>query len=72
MGKKIIIFLLILTLAQMAGGFIYAAEGQAPAENQYYINISKETAAKGYEVKAFSGWFKLILPKGVLKDASGI
>jgi len=71
-GKKIIIFLLILTLAPMAGGFIYAAENPAPAENQYYLNISKETAAKGYEIKAFGGWFKLILPKGVLKDASGV
>ena len=56
----------------MAGGFIYAGESQALAENQYYININKETAAKGYEVKAFSGWFKLILPKEVLKHASGV
>ena len=66
---KIIFSFLILLLAQMAGGFIYAAE---PAEDQYFININKATAEKGYTIKALAGQFSLILPKGILKDATGV
>ncbi|MDD4900678.1 MAG: RlpA-like double-psi beta-barrel domain-containing protein [Patescibacteria group bacterium] len=67
-----IIFFLILLLAQIAGGFVYAAESQAPAENRYYMNINKATADKGYAIKAFDGQVNLSLPKGAVKDASGV
>jgi len=71
LGKIIIIFFLILTLAQ-AGDFVYAQTNQAPADNQYYINIDKKTADRGYEIKAFDGAFGLILPKGALTEATGV
>lgn len=72
LAKKIFIFFLTLTLAPMAGGFIYAAEDETPAENRYFIKIDKATADKGYAVKAFNEKFNLILPKGILKETSGI
>lgn len=69
---KTIIFFLILTLAQMAGSFIYAAEPVTAEENQYQININKQTISKGYTVKVFKGAFNLILPKAVLSDATAV
>lgn len=63
---------LTLTLALPAGGFIYAAESEPLAESHYFININKATAEKGYTIKAFDGLFNIILPKGVLKGASGV
>ena len=66
------IFFLMLLLAQIAGGFIKAAGNESPLAGPYYLNISKETAAKGYAVKAFNGSINLILPKGILKDATGV
>ena len=72
LNKKIVFFFLILTLALTAGGFVFADQPATSAENEFYINISKATADKGYEIKAFAGAFSLILPKGILKDSSGI
>ncbi|MDO8668033.1 MAG: RlpA-like double-psi beta-barrel domain-containing protein [bacterium] len=69
---KIIVFFLILLLAQMAGGFIYASEPAAQDENSFFININKATADKGYAIKALAGQFSLSLPKGILKDATGV
>ncbi|KKR91693.1 MAG: Penicillin-binding protein [Candidatus Falkowbacteria bacterium GW2011_GWA2_41_14] len=69
---KIIFSFLILLLAQMAGGFIYAAEPARQEENSFFININKATTEKGYAIKPFGGLFNLILPKGILKDASGV
>lgn len=69
---KITIFFLILLLAQIAGGFIYAAEGEPSVDSLYYININKITADKGYVIKAFDGLISLTLPKGILKQASGV
>ena len=62
----------MLLLAQIAGGFVYAAEPVQPSDNEYYININQQTAIKGYTVKALTGQFNLTLPKGVLKEASGV
>lgn len=70
--SKIVIFFLTLTLAQLAGSFIYAADPAGAEENQHYININQETAKKGYTIKAFGGLINLILPKGVLRDAGGV
>lgn len=69
---KTMTFFLILLLAQMAGGFVYATEGEVLAENQYHININQATAEKGYVVKALAGQLNLILPKGVVKEATGV
>ena len=66
------ILFLILTLAPMAGGFVYAAEAEVNIENQYFININQATADKGYTVKAFGGSFSIILPRGAAKQATGI
>jgi len=66
---RIIIFFLILTLAQMAGGFVYAAEAEILPPNRFFtINLDEQTAAKGYTVSAFDGAAKLILKPG---DISG-
>lgn len=70
---KIIIFFLVLTLALTAGSFIYASETVQPAANRsYFINLDKETIAKGYTVSAFDGAVKLSLAAGVLSDATGV
>jgi len=71
-GGRIIKLFLILTLALWAGSFVYAAENDITAEVPYYININQATANKGYAIKAFDGSAGLILPKGVLKQASGV
>ncbi len=69
---KLATFFLILLLALIAGNFIYAAEPEAQSENSFFININKATAGKGYTIKALSGLVSLVLPKGLLKDATGV
>ncbi|MDO8592542.1 MAG: RlpA-like double-psi beta-barrel domain-containing protein [bacterium] len=69
---KIIIFFLILTLAQTAGSFVCAAETPPPDGSQYFIKIDQATARKGYTIKAFDGLAKLALPPGVLADSTGV
>ena len=72
MSARAMTFFLILLLALMAGGFVNAEAGALAAESRYYLNINKETAGKGYIVKAFAGLINLTLPKGALKEASGL
>lgn len=69
---RIIIFFLILLLAQAASSFVYAAEPAGQEENLFFININKATAEKGYTIKALAGQLSLILPKGILQDATGV
>jgi D-alanyl-D-alanine carboxypeptidase len=70
---KIIMLLLILLLAQIAGNFIYAAEATEPTENlTYFINLDKQTINKGYTVSAFDGAFKISLVPGVLSEPTGV
>jgi len=70
---KIIIFFLILTLAQTAGSFVYAAETAQPTENRsYFINLDKETIVKGYTISAFDDAIKLSLAPEILSDATGV
>ncbi len=70
---RITIFFLILTLAQIAGGFVYAAEITPPAANlSYFINLDKQTIAKGYTVSAFDDALKLSLAPGVLSESTGV
>ena len=71
--QKIIIFFLILTLAQTAGSFIYAVETEQSAANlSYFINLDKVTINKGYTVSAFDGSIKLSLTPGILSDSTGV
>jgi len=71
--QKTIIFLLILTLAQTAGSFVYAAETSQIKENRsYFINLNKQTIAKGYTVSAFEDTIKLSLVPGILSDSTGV
>jgi len=64
---------LILTLAQMAGGFIYAAETDTQTENRIFsINLDALTIAKGYSVSAFDGAVKLALAPAMLSGGSGV
>lgn len=72
-SQKIIIFFLTLTLAQMAGSFIYAAEPEQQAANRFYfINLDKPTIAKGYTVSAFDQAIKLSLAPGILNESTGV
>ncbi len=69
----ITIFLLTLTLTAMAGNFIYADETILPPENRlYFINLDKQTIAKGYTVSAFSDAIKLSLVPGLLSESTGV
>ncbi|MBI4779437.1 serine hydrolase [Candidatus Falkowbacteria bacterium] len=72
-AKAIIIFLLILTLAAMAGDFVYAVETPETAPNQsYFINLDKQTIAKGYTVSSFNDALKLSLVPGILSESTGV
>jgi len=71
--SKAIIFFLTLTLAQMAGSFIYASEPGVASENRFYfINLDQQTAAKGYTASAFNGAIKLAFTAKALNQASGL
>lgn len=71
-SRKTLFFFLILTLALTVASFVYAAEEENAAPLTYHLNINKTTAIKGYEIKAFQGEFGLILPKGALKNQTGL
>ncbi|MDD4271902.1 MAG: RlpA-like double-psi beta-barrel domain-containing protein [Patescibacteria group bacterium] len=71
--NKLIIFFLILTLAQTAGSFVYAAEtAQLASSPAYFINLDKETISKGYTVSAFAGAIKLSLVPEILSESTGV
>lgn len=42
------------------------------ANEQFYINLSKETVARGYTINAFNKELKISLAPNVLKEASGV
>ncbi|MFH1030042.1 MAG: RlpA-like double-psi beta-barrel domain-containing protein, partial [bacterium] len=70
---RIVISFLILTLAQTAGSFIYAAETAEQPENlSYFINLDKKTIKKGYTVSAFNDAIKLSLVPGLLSESTGV
>ncbi len=52
--------------------FVLSPSSLAQESEDYYINISRQTASRGYTIKAFDGLFSLILPKAALKDATGV
>ena len=71
--RKVAIFFLILTLAGAAGSFVYAAETAQPSANSaYFINLDKQTIAKGYTVSAFNDALELSLAPGVLSESTGV
>src|SRR3989338_8244372 len=73
MFVRIIVFFLILLLAQAAGGFVYATEAGELTENRlYFINLDKPTIAKGYTVSAFNDTIKLSLTPDILSEPTGV
>ncbi len=73
MISKIIIFFLILTLAQMAGDFVYASETEIQPPNRLFsINLDTATIAKGFTVSAFDQALKLSLIPGILSQSTGV
>ena len=71
--SKIVIFFLILTLAQTAGGFVYAQKNNISSQNNFYfINLDKKTIVRGYTVGAFKDVLKLSLTPGILSDSTGV
>jgi rare lipoprotein A len=71
--SKIVIFFLILTLAQTAGGFVYAqVDNESPQNNSYFINLDKKAITQGYTVSAFNDAVKVSLTPGILSDSTGV
>jgi D-alanyl-D-alanine carboxypeptidase len=57
----------------MAGSFVYAAEAaEITANRSYFINLDKQTIAKGYTVSAFAETIKLSLTPGILSQSTGV
>lgn len=71
--KLISIIVLSLSLFLLSG-FVYAgkAEDVEIINPQYYINLDKNTIAKGYTVSAFNNSLKLSLIPGILSDQTGV
>ncbi|MFH0956156.1 MAG: RlpA-like double-psi beta-barrel domain-containing protein [Candidatus Falkowbacteria bacterium] len=70
---QVIIFFLTLMLTALAGSFIYGSETAEFIENRFYfINLDKQTIAKGYTISAFEDTIKLSLVPGVLGEATGV
>jgi D-alanyl-D-alanine endopeptidase (penicillin-binding protein 7) len=70
--KKIGILAILLTLS--VGSFVFADdEEQKITPNFYYfVNLDKDTIAKGYTVAAFEDNLKLSLVPGVLSEDTGV
>jgi len=72
---KTTIFFLILTLAQMAGGFVFAAENEIepqPENRSVVISLTDQAAAKGDTVSVFDNAFKLTLGPGAVSSSTEI
>lgn len=69
--KKIL--LISLSLFLLSGFFCVAnASEETVANPQYFINLDKETIAKGYTVSAFEESLKLSLVPGILEESTGV
>jgi D-alanyl-D-alanine endopeptidase (penicillin-binding protein 7) len=72
-GVKIFFLSLSLLLLSAFFSFVQAEEIEAEIVNpEYYINLDKETIAKGYTVSAFENSLKLSLVPGILDESTGV
>jgi len=69
-SKKL--FLFIIPLVFLAGGFCLAVDSEEAVNPQYSIYLDKATIAKGYTVSAFDDALKLSLVPGILDEDTGV
>lgn len=69
-SKKIIILFVSLSFFTL-GGFVFAEDSALPNE-EFHINLDKETIAKGYTVSAFADSLKLSLVPGILSESTDV
>lgn len=72
--QKLKIFILSLSFLTL-GGFVLANEIvliSAPVNESFFINLDKETIARGYTVTAFEDSLKLSLVPGILSESTGV
>lgn len=72
--KKIRIAIFTLSFLSLSG-FVLANDSESAAvepAKEYYINLDKDTIAKGYTVGAFSDNLKLSLVPGILSESTGV